>query len=125
MKARAHLTATLITAVAIVPYAITDERGALVLGGVMASLAINPDLDQSGSTPWRLYWQPYATLHKHRGSSHWPVTGTAVRALYLWWWFFILAILGGWNIEWSLWAFIGLVISDAVHIALDGVDKWL
>ena len=51
---------------------------------------LSPDLDLPQSLPSRRWgkclkkiWEPYQATHKHRGTSHWPLIGSAVRLTYL------------------------------------------
>lgn len=67
---------------------------------------------------WMGWWAIYGALHKHRGSSHWPVFGTVVRVLWLFpAWFALWHINFFLSLPWTtfLAAFVGLAISDLGH----------
>ena len=107
--------------------------------GCWTGLTINPDLDQEGISKqeWKLvrrtfglgflfllYTWPYAVLHKHRGSSHWPIIGTLVRVLYFSLPFLALCWYLGYSPSlevWAglAWAIAGLAISDIAHWLMD------
>ena len=77
---------------------------------------------------WRIVWYPYAKICKHRGFlSHSPILSTLIRLLYLSIWFGpIVYWLGWWKwYPWMAWWVVGLMLSDAVHGALDWADKVL
>lgn len=95
--------------------------------GCLLGIIVSPDLDIDHRTVsenvlpgilgwlWFIYWWPYAKLHKHRGSSHWPLIGTMVRVVYGFWWLVLL------DIELlKLWPLlIGLIVSDMTHLLMD------
>ncbi len=76
---------------------------------------------------YRCYFLPYARLHKHRGSSHWPILGTAIRIIYLN--LPTIAVILYFDLDlarlppsvWTflLWAAAGLCVSDAAHWFMD------
>ncbi|MFN3598649.1 MAG: DUF2227 family putative metal-binding protein [Aquificaceae bacterium] len=59
------------------------------LGYLFGTFFLSPDLDLPQSKPskrWkklRFVWKPYQKLSKHRGLSHFPIFGTALRLSYL------------------------------------------
>lgn len=114
--------------------------------GVLATLAVNPDLDLLESSfkskvrnkslflPWWLLWMPYSMAIPHRHTySHAPLLGTFIRVMYLL--FFValtMAILVTANLitpetifdsdppRWFiLWFLAGMAVSDAIHWFLD------
>jgi uncharacterized metal-binding protein len=90
---------------------------------------------------WLLFWMPYKTSCKHgRFMSHFPVFGTTVRLLYIFFWFILLPHLVYWflvrperdlalMLEWYLRAIFnqyflyGLMSSDTIHYFLDILTK--
>lgn len=113
--------------------------GMMFLLGYLLGYICDPDLDKLGITSaegralhkfgifgllWIMYWMPYAFLTKHRGISHVPILGTAIRFLYLL--IIPMALVLYYTIPlsdqvlWMAgWCFVGLVMSDLVHIFLD------
>ena len=102
--------------------------------GYLLGKFVTPDLDQSNitKTEWDamrtakllgvifvMYWLPYGYLMKHRSQhSHSYVWSTAIRMIYMFWWIvflhpvsLVLFILFG--------VFLGLSVSDGIHIWLD------
>jgi uncharacterized metal-binding protein len=100
---------------------------------------MTPDLDQEGLCTgeslivkwtlgigflWCAIWYPYATMFSHRSFyTHFPIVSTLIRILYLFVPTFIILHLLGYNIHipwiYALFGFIGLVISDTAHWAMD------
>lgn len=118
--------------------------GAGVIAGYMLGRWIDPDLDQMGitSAEWRsvrecgfvgvlitMYFMPYAYVIPHRSFfSHAPVVGTVIRVAYMAIPFVILAIVFKWTpsdhmIIFGISTFVGLAISDLVHITADALIK--
>jgi uncharacterized metal-binding protein len=116
-----------------------DSLGAPIF--VLVTLVIHNDLDLAENwpwTPWKVIWFPYAKVAKHRGNSHVPFLGTAVRIAYLallliallwiaaqaagihvtlWdWWSWIVYIWGYHAVRWGV---VAMMVSDTVHTALD------
>jgi len=109
--------------------------------GCLSGIVFTPDLDvDNGSIShkvvdkylgiivggaWRVVTTPYAKLVTHRSFvSHFPFIGTLVRVLYFGSVIFTLKSLFSLEIEFLNWdilirAFIGLSISDALHILFD------
>lgn len=77
---------------------------------------------------WSLYWWPYAKWFSHRSIwSHFPVLSTAIRMLYLFWWFGPIALIT-WACgasELFLFYVATIMLGDALHWALDVLDKLL
>ncbi len=118
------------------------------VGGCMAGLLVNPDLDMRRFTHaeevvqksfgrflaglWYVLWWPYARLvpsHRHP-LSHFPLVGTFGRALYLGLVFVLLWVLLGLLVplpqlalpltsSWLWWTLGGLAVVDALHTLLD------
>jgi len=104
-------------------------------GYLIGTFWLTPDLDLATSRPsrrWgilRILWLPYAWLFPHRGLSHRPLLGALTRVLYL----AALAGIGlllldlfGYKFQFELslsdgWLsfFAGVLIADAIHLALD------
>jgi uncharacterized metal-binding protein len=119
--------------------------------GVLATLAVNPDLDLLESSfkskvrkkflllPWWILWIPYSTAIPHRSPlSHAPLLGTFLRVVYLVFAFsLVLAVLVIANLvtpetifesssfpRWFfLWFIAGMTVSDTVHWLLDVVSS--
>ena len=115
----------------------------LVSAGILVGYAFgkidDPDLDLVGisgaegralrslgplGVVWVMYWFPYGTLFKHRSFwTHSYVFSTAIRFVYLFWWVYWLIFKNGWYDWWTLLVsfgvFVGLVISDSIHILAD------
>lgn len=131
---RIHTVSTLAVAACTIPLA----EPALT-AGVLTGLILSPDLDVDDgfiglahirrigcvggvlSGIWRAFWYPYSKLVPHRSHiSHSIIFGTAFRVMYLF--IPVLAVnlfipfgLPSW---FGMW-FVGLCISDAVHIFMD------
>jgi len=130
-KGRSHSIATLSAATCfVVASAIKpDPQLLLAAGGALLGLMVMPDLDvDEGSISqhfvrstswiaekiWWGYWYPYRRLISHRSFwSHFPVVGTAIRVLYLFWWFY----LAGFSLPPAFLS--GLVAVDAIHWFMD------
>ena len=132
---RTHTVTTGLLAISTMPLA----EPALTCG-VLAGLILSPDLDVDGgfiglyhlrripfigtavSYAWRLYWLPYSIAVPHRSHiSHSIFFGTAVRVGYL---LIPLLALNFFGVpmafpSWLGLAFVGLCLSDALHIILD------
>jgi len=112
--------------------------------GAVSGILLSPDLDVDsghiGDAIIRKYFGlivekiidvivfPYRKICKHRGFlSHSPILSTLIRLLYLSIWFGpIVYWLGWWKwYPWMAWWVVGLMLSDAVHGALDWADKVL
>lgn len=135
MDGKAHATATITLAACSLPFALLDERALVVGVGVLATLAIDPDLDVNGwgggklrlrklwkPLGWihRTYFYPYEVFFRHRGISHWPVVGTLTRILALLPWMLVWEKFG--SVPWGAvgLVFIGLCLGDIVcHIMMD------
>ena len=136
---RAHTSATLrisgalaFTAAWMIYHTGDPSWAALPIGG-LAGLLLSPDLDvEKGSIAnyharrvngvfgflWRVYWLPYGKLCPHRGASHWPIFGTAVRLIYCFWW---LPLVWLPPLEWAATFAGGLAIVDSAHIGMDWI----
>ena len=113
-------------------------------GGVLAGLAITPDLDLErgcisnavirrlvGRTVerlWGLFWRPYGLLLRHRSRlSHLPVVGTTVRLVYLCALPALICWLAGNALGWTLipswiwWSIAGLILADSPHFLMDSL----
>ncbi|MFN7064688.1 MAG: DUF2227 family putative metal-binding protein [Aquificaceae bacterium] len=127
------------------------------LGYLFGTFLLSPDLDlpkSKSSKRWRrlrLVWRPYQLLSKHRGLSHFPILGTALRFGYLFLIFlFSYFVLLGLSLRYipslqgllfsfdpfSLISYVaekeetfyfalGLVISEVFHIFLDLLTTYL
>jgi uncharacterized metal-binding protein len=68
---------------------------------LFSSFLLSPDLDLARSRPMRHWgplhwlWLPYAWAFRHRGLSHAPLLGTALRMIY----FVGILVLLGWALE--------------------------
>jgi len=101
--------------------------------GCAAGLILTPDLDIIGSRAdgiirrtgfipsviWGLLWYPYSTLIPHRSIwSHGLLIGTAIRIIYI----SIPLLILGLSLDpqpYLIRGFIGLTISDNIHIGAD------
>ena len=120
------------------------EQVIAVGGGALCGIIISCDLDVDsghiGDSIIRKYFglivekiidvmlYPYRKIFKHRGFwSHFPVISTLIRLLYLSIWIGpIIYWLGWWEWKsWMAWWVGGLMLSDAVHGALDWADEFL
>lgn len=111
----------------------------IAIGGCLAGVFLSPDLDvdngyiggaiirrKLGCLPaaaWKFYWKPYAVLIPHRSFiSHAPILSTAIRLVYVgWWWPFLLVRFPDAYI-WLLWFAAGLAIVDFHHWFMDFVS---
>lgn len=92
---------------------VLGKRFAYLFGGICALL-------------WQVYWWPYGKFVAHRSLvSHSILLGTALRVVYigvpiylLLWYFSALPILP--KIPYW-WAFVGLCVSDALHVIMDKI----
>lgn len=108
--------------------------------GVLSGLVLSPDLDVDGgfigmahlrrigcvggvlSGLWRVYWYPYAKIIPHRSHiSHSVLFGTLLRVFYL---IFPLLVANFFGVpmsipQWFGMWFLGLCLSDALHIFMD------
>lgn len=119
--------------------------------GVLATLAINPDLDLLESSfkskvrkkylllPWWILWMPYSLALPHRHPySHAPVISTLIRVVYLA--FFIASVLAvlvtldlvspesifnssGIPRWFLLWLVAGMIVSDTLHWFMDSITS--
>lgn len=138
-----HDTATRICSVpaTLATIATTGEfwPGVGVFLGFVVTLFVNPDLDIQGRTGnetylrkqfgclgvlWQAYWYPYALIIPHRGFlSHGLIIGTVVRFAYVFWPVYLSVNQGGQVgvivhlLLW--WCFVGMVISDVMHLIMD------
>jgi len=113
--------------------------------GALAGLLITPDADLGvnishhyirkylgvpAELVWRVIWKPYAMFCSHRGFlSHGYIVSTVIRLLYLglwilpfWYWLKLPPIEFR---PWMGWMFVGLLLSDISHSAMDAADKLL
>lgn len=112
-----------------------DVAAGIVVGAV-AGWLVTPDIDHHYRTHeerrirrrlpvlgrlWQAYWAPYAVLLEHRGISHAPVIGTATRALYAFWWLWLLPapVLVA-HVPLGVAAFGAWCVQDVAHLAADG-----
>jgi uncharacterized metal-binding protein len=132
MNGKAHATATVALAACCLPFALVDARALSIGAGALSNLLVGPDLDvlaggvvrlkrawEPAGELWEILWLPYAVIHEHRGTSHWPIYGTLVRALYLSPLWALWAKFG--TVPWAgvaLWA-VGLALADLLHIIMD------
>lgn len=111
-----------------------DPVAAGVVVGAMAGYVMTPDLDLPTKTHeerrmirrfgflgrlWLAYWSPYSWILSHRGLSHWPVIGTATRAVYAFWWlgwFGYLELIDPAFLWAAFWAWCA---QDLYHLAAD------
>jgi len=111
-----------------------DVVGMIVIGE-LATLIINPDLDQAEARKGclaALFW-PYGKLIPHRSwLSHFPVVGTFIRVGYIYGLWFLAAYLAKVhfgvlvNVQMlSFWLFAGMALSDTFHAVLDVADSRL
>ena len=104
-----------------------------VLAGYLLGDVVNPDLDLEGITQaeatmfeiskplgylWYWYWRPYALLRHRHWLSHGLVISTVGRLLYLFWWAWFIPPQR-WLDIFMVGVFLGLVVSDSVHIIAD------
>lgn len=136
----AHTSATVVTsglaclAAAALIYQTQRVEWLMLPVGAMAGLLLSPDLDiNNGSISdyharrigclfafvWYWYWRPYAWVMKHRGVSHAPILGTAVRLVYCFWWMPLVVNPLPW--AWIATGAAGLAIVDLLHIFMDRV----
>lgn len=128
---RAHSIATLTASTCFVVVATVNDNPALYLtaAGALLGLACQPDLDHDDGSisqhfirgvssvaekVWWYYWLPYRKLMSHRSFwSHFPIVGTVIRVLYLFWWMYA----AGFPLPPAF--LLGLVAVDAVHWFMD------
>ena len=107
--------------------------------GYLLGKVVTPDLDQANitKTEWDMmrvggdlgavfvaYWMLYGRRMKHRSFwSHSYGLSTFVRMLYQFWWVVLLHPV---NVVWFilLGCFLGLSVSDGIHIWLDSQEKY-
>ena len=103
-------------------------------GGNIADYIIRRYTGNIVEVAWDSTWLLYRKICRHRGfMSHFPVTSTIFRILYLAAFYFLISTPLGWlsrhiQIDWAWllwWAFVGLVLADTAHWALDELDKKL
>ena len=128
---RSHSIASLTAATCFAVTAIYTVNPALLwtAAGAFVGVALTPDLDHDDGTlseyfmrgisdklqrVWWAYWCPYRKLISHRSFfSHFPIVGTIIRVMYLFWWLY----LAGHPLP---PAFInGLVAVDFLHWSMD------
>lgn len=143
---RVHVAASV--ALAAVSAAAGPPEWSLPLAaGALLGIPLSPDLDMQTRTVserlpligpvWQVLWYPYALAVKHRSwVSHMPVVSTAIRIGYLilalWVVWSLGQVIGGWQAPtlgemfgwlldqpWFLAVFIGLALSDALHVLMD------
>ncbi|MEN3033899.1 MAG: DUF2227 family putative metal-binding protein [Aquificaceae bacterium] len=110
-----------------------------VFGYLFGTFLLSPDIDLKHSKPskrWgilRHIWKPYRKLSRHRGSSHVPFLGSFLRVSYImlllmiffyvlkrWFSFdFSLSHLPDFLYDWAFFAFLGICLSELMHVALD------
>ena len=109
--AHAHATANLMLSASMALAGIAEPRLLPVAAGAWLGSLLHPDLDATDTA--------YGLLHSHRGISHIPIIGTLERTA----WFLGPALLLAWQdvVEWEvpLLIFVGLCLSDVLHIILD------
>jgi len=127
----AHTAATIALTVATIPLV----NPALTVG-CASGLILSPDLDVDDgfiglahlrrvgrplAWAWRLFWYPYSRIVPHRSPiSHSIIFGTALRVGYLLVPFLILSLFVPFKIGgWFGWWFVGLCMSDALHVIMD------
>lgn len=157
-----HLRASLILASAFSVGAIIISRPEMLecaVGAIVGTI-ITPDLDVDkafigdkivykrtgwlGKKLWLFFWKPYKTSMKHgRFASHFPIFGTFVRLLYIFYLlivpfyavYFLILRLSNYNLDliyegvwWCKmlfvsWYTVGLCASDLIHYCLDIMTK--
>ena len=151
---RIHSTANIVVALSGGATMFLLQRGTEgimgVATGAMLGILCGPDQDvDSGNiadfiirrytgrvveVAWDSTWLLYRKLCRHRGfMSHFPVTSTIFRILYLGAFYFLIStplkyLFGLVHIDWPLfwwWAFVGLVLADTSHWGLDKLDEML
>ena len=114
------------------------ETGMLIASGCVLGIFVTPDLDLGetysfslirkylGRFPyllWKAYWRIFCILIPHRHFlSHFPVVSTVFRSIYLFspLLLLILSVFPDFsNIFWFFPVFVGMVIVDVVHWAMD------
>jgi len=144
---RVHATTTLIASVGLLAGApiYAGQLGAASLmlpAGCLSGLLLSPDLDVDRGNisfhyaekfggmigdltrfAWRVFWYPYAKLVRHRSwISHGCLVSTALRVAYLMIGSLCIfvaypAIISPWFLYW----FLGLAVSDGLHIIMDKI----
>ena len=120
------------------------ETGMLIASGCVLGIFVTPDLDLGetysfslirkylGRFPyllWRAYWRIFCVLIPHRHFlSHFPIVSTVFRSLYLF--SPLLAVILAFfpdfsTVNWFFWVFVGMVIVDVVHWAMDHISTSL
>ena len=120
-------------------FAISPLISAGVLAGYAIGDVVEPDLDMIQKTRsenvvleklgalgcvWFGYWAVYGCLlrRSHRDAiSHAPIASTAIRFIYTFWWWWFLIPPQRWLDTLMIGVFLGLVISDSVHIIADAL----
>lgn len=135
---RVHTTATILLAIGTFPLANPP-----LTAGVLSGLILSPDLDVDDgfiglahlrrvgclgnvlSGIWRAFWYPYSKIVPHRSPiSHSIIFGTVVRVGYLILPLLALSFFVPVSVEswFGVW-FVGLCLSDALHIVMDYLKK--
>lgn len=109
-----------------------EITGYMALGS-LATLVINPDLDQAEARSGCLaaIFYPYGKLIPHRSwLSHLPIVGTILRVGYLYGLVWILSYLIEVHLGYRIWIpsvslgiVAGMMLSDTFHAFLDVVDS--
>lgn len=114
------------------PFIELDVPLALLLGAIVGTLWLSPDLDLKSDAyfrwgPLRGFWLPYVKLMPHRSLfSHLPVLSDLIRVIYLGFPLVILltftpyetAVIA-WLDEFGLSFFLGLTFATTLHTTLD------
>lgn len=148
---KTHAVASVVTAVGTGTLLYCNNIASLltscqVAAGALLGVLISPDLDlmENGNysmvilrqyspvlaKAWRCMWWPYAKLCHHRGVSHWPIIGTLLRTVYIFFPILVIVVLLNWvclespitiHLEFFIPYFFGLALADLVHSILDVV----
>ena len=140
-------TLAILPVATIVTFAKTNDIGiSMAIGaGCLVGTLVSCDLDVDGgnysyylvrrvtgnigSFLWGVFWWPYAVVVPHRSTiSHFPVISTIIRATYLLIPIIIIMMLLKIPLPTTIsplwtWAFLGLCLSDLLHIILDAFWK--
>ncbi|WP_214692725.1 MULTISPECIES: metal-binding protein [unclassified Exiguobacterium] len=128
---RTNLVATGALAVA-TPFIEIDIPFALIIGAIIGTLWLSPDLDLKSDAyyrwgPLKFIWLPYVKLMPHRSLfSHLPVLSDLIRISYIGFPLILLLPFTAYETEIRSWVdvhgmsfFLGLVFATTLHTTLD------
>lgn len=134
---RTNLVATGALAVA-TPFIEIDIPFALIIGAIIGTLWLSPDLDLKSDAyyrwgPLKFIWLPYVKLMPHRSLfSHLPVLSDLIRIAYIGFPLILLLPFTAYETEIRSWVdvhgmsfFLGLVFATTLHTTLDYTSTFI